>query len=328
MLSTLVGTAWVDPSWAHRKRRLPDRVALRHPLVALGRGSQVGVNINRSSCCSTEQTYELLVEPAGSMSAKAGAGLGDLAMKGFLFLSLVGALIYGSLVVSNDLLPSDRADESLARQNLGNPAARQLRSWGSDLPSLVSSNSQTTLQQLQEPSLTAPSSEGRQYSSAAAGVVTVSPSVSRQNSSKAFAAIEPIKLTVTARVHSRPYVSSPILRFYSRGTALQVVDRQNGWVQIADPTSGEEGWVLEQYLVATEGTSVTQTAIETETNKALTPMRSKPTPSAKKRIRAPRPTVRMPENVALAQFDRRWARRAERRGSFGLFSFGRFAGGD
>jgi SH3-like domain-containing protein len=262
------------------------------------------------------------------MSAKAGAGLGDLAMKGFLFLSLVGALIYGSLVVSNDLLPSDRADESLARQNLGNPAARQLRSWGSDLPSLVSSNSQTTLQQLQEPSLTAPSSEGRQYSSAAAGVVTVSPSVSRQNSSKAFAAIEPIKLTVTARVHSRPYVSSPILRFYSRGTALQVVDRQNGWVQIADPTSGEEGWVLEQYLVATEGTSVTQTAIETETNKALTPMRSKPTPSAKKRIRAPRPTVRMPENVALAQFDRRWARRAERRGSFGLFSFGRFAGGD
>jgi hypothetical protein len=30
----------------------------------------------------------------------------------------------------------------------------------------------------------------------------------------------------------------------------------------------------------------------------------------------------MPEDVALAKFNRKWARRAERRGGFGLFSFG------
>jgi hypothetical protein len=246
-------------------------------------------------------------------------------MKGFLFLSLVGAAIYGALVVSNDLLPSHRAEGSLARQNLGNPDARQLRSWGSDLPSLVSSNSQTTLEPLQEPSLATPSYESRQHSTADADMVSVSPSMSRQNSSTALMPIESAKITVPARVHRRPYVSSPIIRFYPQGTALQVIDRQNGWVQVADPTSGEEGWVLEQYLVAPEGTRVTQTAMATETNKALTPMRSKRVPSAKKRIRAPRPTMRMPENVALAEFDRKWSRRAERRGGFGLFSFGRFA---
>jgi SH3-like domain-containing protein len=247
-------------------------------------------------------------------------------MKGFLFLSLVGAAIYGALVLSNDFLTRQRAEERLATQSLGNPDARQLRSWGSDLPSLVSSNSQATLEPLQEPSLAAPSSESRQHSTA--GVVTVSPSVSGQNSSTASMPIESAKIILAARVHSRPYVSSPIIRFYSRGTALQVIDRQNGWVQVADLTSGEEGWVLEQYLVATEEPRVTQTAIATETKKALTPMRSKRAPSAKKRVRAPRPTVRMPEDVALAQFDRKWARRAERRGGFGLFSFGRFAGAE
>jgi SH3-like domain-containing protein len=249
-------------------------------------------------------------------------------MKGFLFLSLVCAAIYGALVVSNDFLTSHRAEERLAKQSLGNPDARQLRSWGSDLPSLVSSNSQAILEPLQESSLAAPSSESRQHSTPGAGVVTVSPSVSGQNSSTASMPIESAKIILAARVHSRPYVSSPIIRFYSRGTALQVIDRQNGWVQVADLASGEEGWVLEQYLVATEEPRVTQTTMATDTNKALTPMRSKRAPSAKKRVRAPRPTVRMPEDVALAQFDRKWVRRPERRGGFGLFSFGRFAGAE
>jgi hypothetical protein len=48
-------------------------------------------------------------------------------------------------------------------------------------------------------------------------------------------------------------------------------------------------------------------------------------PSAKRRVRAPRPAARMPHDFASAQFDRRWDRRTERRGGFGLFFFGRFA---
>src|SRR6188768_3863142 len=57
------------------------------------------------------------------------------AMKGFLFLSLVGGALYSALVLSNDLIST--AEDPSVRQNLGDPDSRQLRSWGSDLPALV-----------------------------------------------------------------------------------------------------------------------------------------------------------------------------------------------
>ena len=60
-------------------------------------------------------------------------------MKGVLFLSLVGAAIYMALVVSHDQLPIDRAEDSFKRQRSSAPTDRQLRSWGTDLPSLISS---------------------------------------------------------------------------------------------------------------------------------------------------------------------------------------------
>jgi SH3-like domain-containing protein len=53
------------------------------------------------------------------------------------------------------------------------------------------------------------------------------------------------------------------LRFYQAGTALQVVSRQNGWVQVTDPASGQAGWVFEQYLAPADGPTVTRTAMET-----------------------------------------------------------------
>jgi SH3-like domain-containing protein len=255
-----------------------------------------------------------------------GARIGDLAMKGFLFLTLMGVAIYGVLVVSHDLLPKDRAEDSLG-QSLGNKGARQLRSWGSDLPSLkTSASSQATSASLPKSTALPRSVESSQnFTPAAAGGLADSQA---KTGLQAGAAYLPTlaKVTIAARVHSRPYISSPIVRFYPRGTALQVVDRENGWVQVADPTSGEEGWVLEQYLIHTDRTSITQTAMATQTSKAVTEaMQTKPLPRAKKRVRTPRPEVRNPESVALAHFDRRWERRAERRGGFGLFFFGRFA---
>ena len=60
-------------------------------------------------------------------------------MKGVLFLGLVGAAIYMTLVVSHDLLSGDNAEDNLTRQALSSPTARQLRSWGTDLPALASS---------------------------------------------------------------------------------------------------------------------------------------------------------------------------------------------
>src|SRR6516165_12303364 len=63
-------------------------------------------------------------------------------MKGVLFLGLVGAAIYGAILLSYDLLPHDPAANVFTGQSLGNLDDRQLRSWGTDLPALASSNSQ------------------------------------------------------------------------------------------------------------------------------------------------------------------------------------------
>jgi len=121
-------------------------------------------------------------------------------------------------------------------------------------------------------------------------------------------------------VHDDASVSSPTLRFYQPGTALQVVSRQNGWIQITDPASGESGWVFERYLVAADGPTATQTAMVATASKPV----AEPNGNiAKKRAGASRPEVRTPDKSTFAQFDKRWERRAARRG--GLFFFGRFA---
>ena len=227
-------------------------------------------------------------------------------MKGVLFLGLVGAAIYGAILLSYDALPRDPAEDPHAVRTLGNPGERQLRSWGTDLPALATSSSQ-------EASLPLPAA------------TTASRAISSTNSQYDGTAYQPVewaKVAFAAKVHSDASVSSPTLRFYQPGIALQVVSRQNGWVQVTDPNSGERGWVFEQYLVPADGPTATQTAIATAT--AL-PDRANPVPSAKKRVRVSRPAARRSHDFAAAQFDRRRDRRAERRGGFGLFFFGRFA---
>jgi len=131
--------------------------------------------------------------------------------------------------------------------------------------------------------------------------------------------IEWARVVLAARAHDDASVSSPTLRFYQPGTALQVVSRQNGWVQITDPASGESGWVFERYLAPADGPTATQTAMVTIASKPV----AGPGTIAKKRVGASRPAARTPDKFTFAQFDRRWERRAARRG--GLFFFGRFA---
>jgi hypothetical protein len=85
-------------------------------------------------------------------------------MKGLVFLGLVGATIYGALVLSSHyLLSRDPAENALAGQSLGNP----MRSWGTDLPSLASSSSQESALPLTQPAV-APASTSHSASSAAA----------------------------------------------------------------------------------------------------------------------------------------------------------------
>ena len=246
-------------------------------------------------------------------------------MKGVLFLSLVGAAIYMALVVSHDQLPTDRAGDSVTRQSSSGPPDRQLRSWGTDLSSLVSSRAEPM--PLRKPgvvlgSLETPSSQASAVVANAAEAPTFS-----QSDDTSYEPIEWAKVMLAARAHSEASISSPTLRFYQPGAALQVISRENGWVQVTDPTSREGGWILEQYLVPIDRPTVTQTAMVTPTKTLSEPVQAKPVPTEKKRTRA-RPAVRVPEAVALAQSDSRWERRAERRAGRGLFFFGRFAGAE
>ena len=236
-------------------------------------------------------------------------------MKVLLYLGLVGAAIYGALVLSDNLLPRDPAEVAFARQSLGDASDRQLRSWGTDLPSLASSSSQEAPLPLPKTAVT-PASTSRPAS------LEAEPTPLRPDGT-AYQSIEWAKVVLAAKVHGDASVSSPTLRFYQPGTTLQVVSRQNGWVQIADPTSGERGWIFEQYLAPADDPTATQTAMATTARKAAAePAHANPAPTARKRVRAARPAARK-EKFAVTQFDRRWERRAARRG--GLFFFGRVA---
>jgi hypothetical protein len=243
-------------------------------------------------------------------------------MKGLMFLGLVGAAIYGALLLSYDVLPRDAAEDAFAGRSLGDPGARQLRSWGTDLPALTNSSSQETSLPSREPAMTPASS-----SPAASLPMSEAKPNSAQSDGTTYQPVEWVKVVFAAKVHGDASVSSPTLSFYRPGTALRVVSRQNGWVQVTDPASGSGGWVFEQYLVPAEGPAATQTAMETTSKPVVEPAQATLPPSAKKRVRAPRPAVRTREDFASVQFDRRLERRAERRGGFGFF-FGRFARND
>jgi hypothetical protein len=61
------------------------------------------------------------------------------------------------------------------------------------------------------------------------------------------------EVVLAARVHSAASVSSPTVRHYRVGTKLKVIDRQSGWIKIIDPTTSNQGWIFEKYLMLKEG---------------------------------------------------------------------------
>ena len=52
-----------------------------------------------------------------------------------------------------------------------------------------------------------------------------------------------------ATVHSGPSVSASIVRFYSVGTELELMDHQHGWFQVLDPATAQRGWIYERYYL-------------------------------------------------------------------------------
>ena len=228
-------------------------------------------------------------------------------------MGLVGASLYMALVVSHDLLSSERVEIRLAGKVPSGSTPKRLRSWGTDLPALATRPAPS-------PGIpTATAAVDDLHLNHGSGSFESADAASSQ--SAAYDPTEWVSIRLAARVHREASVSSPTMRFYQPGITLQVVSRENGWAQIGDPASRQSGWALEQYLAPADGPTVTATV--TMYKASPEPAQVKPVSSAKKRAHVSRPTVRAPDAIAVAQFESRWLQRTERRRGWRLF--GRFA---
>ena len=214
-----------------------------------------------------------------------------------LFLSILGAAIYGLLIYTHDVLTDKMAEKTYTEQTHPNDPFQHLSSWGSYLPDRsISQNSQLATSQ---PSTPLPPQHK---------------ATSSESGDKEPKPVELAKVVLAAQTHSQASVSSPTVRFYRPGTELQVVRREGIWFEVSDPVTQERGWVLAQYLSSIESQTPTQVATELTTE----PLTVKPAaPKSNKQHRSAA-KIRPLDRVATAD---QWNRRADRRRGFGLFIF-------
>jgi hypothetical protein len=244
-----------------------------------------------------------------------------------LFLSLIGAAIYGLLIYTHDVLTDEKAEKTYTEQAQPNHPVQHLSSWGSYLPDRsISQNSQLATSQPSTPLPPQQTEEPSQNSERNADQVATSEN--KATSSESGDPVELAKVVLAAQTHSQASVSSPTVRFYRPGTDLQVVRREGVWIQVLDPVTQERGWVLAQYLSSIDSPIPAQVATESTTEPLTV---APPSPKSNKRHRAAKPAVR--DRVVVANADPwngRWSRRADRRRGAGLFMFhpfGRWAQG-
>ena len=243
-------------------------------------------------------------------------------MRGLLFLGLVGAAIYAFLVYSDHALQGGDAEDTFAGQTPPNqPVAQHLSSWGTHLASRsLSQNAQQSAplpaqqKAADEPRSNDPS-QNSERKPGAWSQTAASEAKAPVSASESVVSVEGAKVVLAARVHDQASVSSPTVRFYTPGTDLQVVRREGDWLQVSDPVTQERGWVLEKYLVATDGPSSTQAAsLESTTEplstKAASPKSKKWSRSSKRSQSAVRGSKRV---ARWEPRSFRWARRADRR---------------
>jgi hypothetical protein len=243
-----------------------------------------------------------------------------------LSLCLVGAAIY--LLIPPRAVPVEEAERISDAQTRANHPV--VRSWGPTLRSLRR-KPQALLAASQEPAAPRQNaaygpSEEAQDSEQTPGAYNPSTSVIKASAlaldNSEQEPVEWARVIFAARVHSEASVSSPTIRFYRPGTELQVVRRENSWLELADPVTQERGWVFQKYLVSIDSPSPVQAAKEATTEpppvKVASPKSQKPSGSIKL-------TARVSDDVEVAKSDRRGdrlARRVERRRGLGLFRFG------
>jgi hypothetical protein len=254
-----------------------------------------------------------------------------------LSLCLVGAAVY-MLTPPREVPERETEDTPVAQTQVHHPMSGPLRSsWGSTLESLrqdpqaPAANSQQVAAPRQNAAYAPRLYQENEDSKGTLGVYNPAASADKPSALAIDAleqeAVEWTRVTLAARVHSEPSVSSPVVGFYRPGTEAQVVGRKRGWFQLSDPVTKERGWVFEKYLVSIDGPRPSQTAMES----ASEPPPAKVTsPESQKPSRSAKPAVQVSDDVEVAKSDRRrgrLARRGDRRRGLGLVGFrGRKAG--
>jgi hypothetical protein len=232
-------------------------------------------------------------------------------MRGLLLLSIVGVALYAILLFADNALRERQTEDAFGKAQPSHAADRTLRAWGRNLSALV-------IQQPEPPSQYSGGDSGADGELAASGEST--------EATVGYAEQEPVEwveVVLAARAHSEASVSSPTIRFYSSGIELQIVRRQDGWVEVIDPATHERGWVFERYILSIEGPRSIQTAMDSRTEDKLSTPKStsRALPNAKQRSRSAKPAVQAVDKfITKSEMRRaRWAGRDDHRRRFGLF---------
>jgi len=232
-----------------------------------------------------------------------------------LFLFLVGATVY--LLTPPRTSPEGSTEAvSTAEMEADAQVSGPLRSsWGSSLQSLRQKTDIEWVSDQHPVPPEATSSAPRRYTdkqesrptrSAPPSVLADQKSAPTKDDAKREA-VEWVRMTRAVRLRSKASVSSPGFRLYPAGSKAQVVGRENGWVQLLNPTTQERGWVYHRYLASIDGPSATQpvAASKPPRVKVASPISRKPT-------RAAKPAVRISDTIKMTKAQKRRDRRARR----------------
>ena len=226
-------------------------------------------------------------------------------MKWFLqFLSLGSAVLYTLLVIIDNHIPDGIADNTVASEAHSNQ--HRLSAWGPYLtnrsPGQDRQASTATQSTHQQTAVLAPKpyrQSLRRYFDDQPTSDNDGARIGKRPEALPITGGEPTASSVNeeanwvfiirgAIAHSGPSVSAPTVRFYSVGTELQLIDYQQGWLQVLDPLTSQRGWIYEKYYVEAIRGPGQQLAVQdlpSPTRVAL----AAPKPKPVSRVKKPRP---------------------------------------
>jgi hypothetical protein len=235
-------------------------------------------------------------------------------MMRLLLFCVLGVAAYALLPAPEE--PDWNADATIAAAPVVSQADRKLRSWGPTLKSL-GRHPETRSASSGQAGPSAPLAQDAAYRPG----IAAEPLASETPPGDLAAQVEAqqvawVKLILAAKVHSAASVSSPVVRIYGAGRELEVVGREDGWLELRDPVTLERGFVFESYVVAIDSPGSTRAALESTPE--LKPAKAA-LPKAATRAAGVKPTTHAADNTEDPRYDRRWLTRKEERRERRLF---------